>query len=97
MLTPAFHFSILNHFIDVFNRQSLILVDELSKLANQNVSLDIFPFMGRCALDIICESAMGVTVNAQRNHRSEYVLAVNKYVNFQNSHRIPYDLAMTAG
>lgn len=78
MLTPTFHFSILNSFVDVFNEQSKIFVEQLKPIADEGVSFNIAPLIGRCALDIICETAMGVTINAQRNHKSDYVQSVTE-------------------
>lgn len=37
---------------------------------------DIVPYITTCTLDIICQTAMGTTVNAQQNPRSEYVEAI---------------------
>lgn len=54
MLTPTFHFSILNGFVDVFNEQANILCECLSKMVDSGSEFDIFPFIGRAALDIIC-------------------------------------------
>ena len=39
-------------------------------------SMDIFPHVTFCALDIICESAMGRNVGAQHNSESPYVKAI---------------------
>ena len=56
MLTPAFHFKILEDFIDIFNEQSQVMVEKLSTcpevIAQQG--FNIFPFVARCTLDIIC-------------------------------------------
>ncbi|XP_027231572.2 cytochrome P450 4C1 [Penaeus vannamei] len=78
LLTPAFHFKILEDFLDVFNGQSTTMVQQLRGKADGK-PFDIFPFITRCALDIICETAMGRTVNAQCNADSEYVKALNRF------------------
>uniref|UniRef100_T1J576 Cytochrome P450 n=1 Tax=Strigamia maritima TaxID=126957 RepID=T1J576_STRMM len=77
LLTPSFHFRILEDFIPVFNEQS----DTLIEILNQNSlkpSFDIFPLIILCSLDIICESTMGVKVNAQINSDSPYVKALDR-------------------
>ncbi|GJQ86414.1 hypothetical protein Trydic_g10323 [Trypoxylus dichotomus] len=71
IITPAFHFQILEQFIDIFNSQSEILVSIL-KREHKNCNIDVYPYIGRCTLDIICETAMGTTVNAQEDVNSEY-------------------------
>nr|QST15029.1 CYP4BY5 protein [Diaphanosoma celebensis] len=61
LLTPAFHFQILNSFFDVFNERSQQLVADLARRAQQQPgqAFDVFPVMGKCALDIVCETSMG--------------------------------------
>ncbi|XP_063865089.1 cytochrome P450 4C1-like [Scylla paramamosain] len=86
LLTPAFHFSILDNFVDVFNRQSSKMVSKLRDNANGE-AFDIFPFITLCTLDIICEAAMGRCVNAQDREDSEYVRAV-KRINYLIQRRI---------
>lgn len=54
MITPAFHFNILEEFIHVFNGQSDIMVHKLKKAIENSDSFDIYPFITRCTLDIIC-------------------------------------------
>ncbi|XP_071498890.1 cytochrome P450 4C1-like [Diadema antillarum] len=78
MLTPTFHFSILQNFMDVFNEQSNILADKLEPWANKADHVNIFPLATYCALDIICDTAMGKYINAQGDTDNEYVQAVNK-------------------
>uniref|UniRef100_A0A0A9WEL4 Cytochrome P450 4c3 n=1 Tax=Lygus hesperus TaxID=30085 RepID=A0A0A9WEL4_LYGHE len=77
ILTPSFHFKILDHFVTIFVEQSLILKDRLSSHVDED-AFNIFPFITRCTLDIICETAMGRKVNAQTRYDSEYVRAVYK-------------------
>ena len=52
MLTPAFHFRILEEFLNVFNEQSRVLVEMLNEKAHD--AFDIYPYTTNCTLDIIC-------------------------------------------
>jgi cytochrome P450 family 4 len=53
LITTAFHFKILEQFVDVFESTGDILVQKLSKESG-NQSVDVFPYLTRCTLDIIC-------------------------------------------
>ncbi|CAI4232232.1 unnamed protein product [Auanema sp. JU1783] len=78
MLTPSFHFQVLNDFLEIHDAQSQIFVEQISKYADKDGMFDIFPYIKRCALDIICETAMGTSVSAQTQHNHPYVLAVKR-------------------
>lgn len=59
MLTPTFHFKILEDFLDIFNKQSKVLVEKLTEAhnemkANNRDRIDIAPYVARATLDIIC-------------------------------------------
>ncbi|XP_077618505.1 cytochrome P450 4V2 isoform X1 [Crocuta crocuta] len=75
LLTPTFHFTILEDFLDVMNEQANVLVNKLEKHVNQE-AFNCFFYITLCALDIICETAMGKNIGAQSNGDSEYVQAV---------------------
>ncbi|NXF75492.1 CP4V2 protein, partial [Sclerurus mexicanus] len=75
MITPTFHFSILNDFLEVMNEQGSILVEKLEKHVDKE-PFDVFLDITLCALDIICETAMGRNVGAQKNKDSDYVSAI---------------------
>ncbi|KAB7493926.1 Cytochrome P450 4c3 [Armadillidium nasatum] len=77
MLTPAFHFKILEDFIEVFNLHSSKFVTNLKPNANGEL-FNIFPSITLCTLDIILETAMGTRINAQDKPDSDYVKAVYK-------------------
>lgn len=52
IITPTFHFKILEQFVEVFDKHSEIFVQNLSKLKGQRC--DVFPKITLCALDVIC-------------------------------------------
>lgn len=77
LLVPSFHFNILRAFVPVFDRKSHLLIRNLkrrlgAKLAHTNgaresksVVVDITPVITACTLDAICETIMGVRIDAQ--------------------------------
>lgn len=52
ILTPAFHFKILDEFVEVFDKQGKILIECLKK--HDGKVVDIFPLVALSALDVIC-------------------------------------------
>lgn len=76
ILTPAFHFSILESFCEVFDEKSRVLVDKLRPFAESGEEFQLYPFVTRAALDIIAEAAMGTKVHAQDDADNAYVAAV---------------------
>ncbi|XP_059353317.1 cytochrome P450 4c3-like isoform X2 [Daphnia carinata] len=61
LLNPAFHFQILNTFVDAINSKSIICVEEFEEAIENNKGdeIDVFPIMSRSTLDIICDTFMG--------------------------------------
>nr|ACI25368.2 CYP4CC1 [Liposcelis bostrychophila] len=75
MLTPAFHFRILEEFTKVFNKNGKIFCEVLSKIP-ENKIFDVYEYVKMYAMDNICETAMSVSINAQKNPNSAYIRAV---------------------
>lgn len=53
IITPAFHFKILEQFVPNFDKNSSILVEILRKNRPSD-PVDVFPLVMLAALDIIC-------------------------------------------
>ena len=53
MLTPAFHFSVLQQFIDIFDEQGTSLVKYLKSQGDETVK-DIVPLFTKYTLSTIC-------------------------------------------
>ncbi|KAL6262605.1 hypothetical protein P5V15_005399 [Pogonomyrmex californicus] len=79
LIGPTFHFSILNQFAVVLSEKAEILTKCLEKEIRKDPgkAINIFPFIINVALDIICETAMGVNVRAQEVV-TEYTSTVHK-------------------
>ncbi|CAO1368310.1 unnamed protein product [Diamesa serratosioi] len=91
IITPTFHFKILEQFVEIFDEQSDIFVLKLAQFKDQG-SFNIFPVTALCALDIICKSAMGTSSNSQENSSSEYVKNVNEIADI--IHKRSYDFIL---
>ncbi|XP_075540610.1 cytochrome P450 4V2-like isoform X4 [Dermacentor variabilis] len=76
LLTPAFHFKLLDDFVPVMVEHSRAFSNRLRSLSHRQAPLDVVPLVSCCTLDVICETAMGVSVNAQEDDDSPYVKAV---------------------
>ena len=80
MLTPAFHFNILEQFLPIMNEQANILsqvIQDRQKMADDNY-IDIVPLITNATLDVISETAMGVKIGSQLGKSSDYVDAVTR-------------------
>ncbi|KAF4791748.1 cytochrome P450 4V2 [Turdus rufiventris] len=70
MITPTFHFAILNDFLEVMNEQGNILVNKLEKHVDKE-PFNVFMDITLCALDIICEKAEELKNTKQTKHDND--------------------------
>uniref|UniRef100_A0A182JJE4 Uncharacterized protein n=1 Tax=Anopheles atroparvus TaxID=41427 RepID=A0A182JJE4_ANOAO len=77
VITPTFHFKILEDFLVIMNHQAGVFIDKLAPNVD-GPNFDIYEHVTYCALDIISESAMGVKLNTQLQPNAEYVKAVKE-------------------
>ncbi|XP_059224591.1 cytochrome P450 4d8-like [Stomoxys calcitrans] len=80
IITPTFHFTILEKFLEIFEQQSTILVENLSAKADGKTPFNMAPYISAATLDIIAETAMGVKVNAQIDKNVPYSSAVEEII-----------------
>ncbi|XP_053699161.1 cytochrome P450 4d8-like [Sabethes cyaneus] len=81
IITPTFHFKILENFLEVFNTEADVLVSKLKPHAGKE-EFDIYDYVTLYALDSICATSMGVQVHAQDDPNNEYALAVKQMSTF---------------
>lgn len=68
LVTPSFHFQILEDFVKIFDEQAKILVDKID--AENGRAIDTPSYLARFAMDVICETAMGIKGGAQTNDKT---------------------------
>lgn len=79
LLTPSFHFQIIQDLVPTIRENAGILCQQIVKYRDdEDLISDVKPVIQRCALDVICESAMGLKVNAQIGCNRSYVEAVDR-------------------
>ncbi|KAL3986176.1 Cytochrome P450 family protein [Acanthocheilonema viteae] len=82
MLTPAFHFNILRKHVEVFNEQTKNMLEKLDKYCDTNETFDLLPYLRRYGLDVIAETTMGVSIDAQnRCNNDAYYEAIEVVFN----------------
>ncbi|CAH0548829.1 unnamed protein product [Brassicogethes aeneus] len=63
LIRPTFNQRILDQFVEIFSEQCGVLMKCLGKEVGKEV--DLFHYLTKLTLDVLCETAMGIKVNAQ--------------------------------
>ncbi|XP_058448072.1 probable cytochrome P450 4d14 [Malaya genurostris] len=77
IITPTFHFKVLEGFSEVFNREADLLIRKLKRHEGAE-QFDIYDYVSLYALDSICETSMGVQINAQQDPTNQYVCDIKR-------------------
>lgn len=76
LIAPTFHLNVLKSFIDLFNENSRLVVEKMRKEAGK--TFDCHDYMSECTVEILLETAMGVSKKTQDQSGFDYAMAVMK-------------------
>lgn len=76
LIAPTFHLNVLKGFIELFNANSRATVEKLRKQEGKTV--DVHDYMSEATVEILLETAMGVSKKTQDQSGLDYALAVMK-------------------
>ncbi|EFN72811.1 Cytochrome P450 4C1 [Camponotus floridanus] len=79
ILTPAFHFNILNQFVDILIKESDCMTKSLKDVGGTVVK-DLLPFISEYTLNAICETAMGVSLQKLGEFQQQYRNAIHEII-----------------
>lgn len=81
MLTPAFHFNILEKYAVVMHERSEKFIKYLEETVKNepNEPIDVFPRFLNYTLDVICETAMGIDPATQADKVARYIKCVHTF------------------
>uniref|UniRef100_H2YGW6 Uncharacterized protein n=1 Tax=Ciona savignyi TaxID=51511 RepID=H2YGW6_CIOSA len=76
LLTPAFHYKVLKPYSEIFNKNSLVMVDKFKKVCGQSV--EVHTHVGLMTLDTMLQCAMSTNTNCQHVTDHPYLMAVKE-------------------
>ncbi|CAK1551938.1 unnamed protein product [Leptosia nina] len=76
MIAPTFHINILKSFVDTFNENSRAVVNKMK--TEMGKVFDVHDYMSGVTVDILLETAMGITKETQDESGFDYAVAVMK-------------------
>ena len=72
MITPAFHFEILNEFVSIMENRTLELIEMLKKFHQKDEAFNAFDVTKPFSLSIICETSMGVNLSIEETSSGRF-------------------------
>ena len=75
LITPAFHFSILNEFVPIFEKQAQVLVDKFMSAATEKKAIDVQVPLSLMTLESMCETSLGIS-NSTDKEAEDYVKTI---------------------
>ncbi|XP_046978516.1 cytochrome P450 4g15-like [Vanessa cardui] len=76
MIAPTFHINILKSFVGIFNQNSKNVVEKMR--GETGKVFDVHDYMSGVTVDILLETAMGITKDTQDDAGFDYAMAVMK-------------------
>ncbi|RDD42229.1 Leukotriene-B4 omega-hydroxylase 3 [Trichoplax sp. H2] len=70
LVTPAFHFEIMQSYVEVMNQCVSIFIEKLNEHAVDNTRISVFDTVRLLSFDILLRSAFAINLDCQRSGRS---------------------------
>ncbi|KAJ8732334.1 hypothetical protein PYW08_015064 [Mythimna loreyi] len=77
VLAPTFTPKNLNNFVKIFSRQSIVMTEQLQSVAGTG-PFSVWKYLTSYTMDSVCETTLGVNVNAQRSVREPFLPAFDE-------------------
>ncbi|XP_067011506.2 cytochrome P450 4V2-like [Anabrus simplex] len=79
IIAPTLHIKVVETYTEVFNKQANILITKLKQLADGR-TFDVYELLSLCALDMVCESSMGINMDVQKDESSNLGRTINNLI-----------------
>ncbi|XP_046621117.1 uncharacterized protein LOC124305582 [Neodiprion virginianus] len=79
LIQPSFNSIALKSFVEIFSAQTAILVKKMERHLD-GPEFEIHKYLSLCTFDVICETAMGINLEAQTKENCDYGEAADKVI-----------------
>ncbi|XP_036144042.1 cytochrome P450 4C1 [Monomorium pharaonis] len=83
VLTPVFHFNILQQFTEILIKEGKSMTKSL-KNTEGIITKDLIPFISEHTLNAICETAMGISLQEMGLFQQQYLKAIHQIIELLN-------------